>query len=293
MRYKFSRVSLHPRSEGVFSDAIACRVHRGTFGTMLIAATSTGTRIEASHETPRVNYSCPECQTDVIVRKGKKVVPHFAHRAKGKCQSAGESWRHLAAKRMLGDGFRAMGYNVAFEESHSQGRRRVDVAVTLTATSGEQFRIAVEVQDSPISVDEIKRRIGLDRQAGFFCTVWVFTQHRLRASLDAPQGAESRLPNEVVYLENRYKWGAFVIDTDEGALTHLMFEDVVRSGESYSWSYYEDGEEIFDGVDYPDHKLRLTKKVTRSVAGFQLAAVKGPGRGNRPPESTAILKVPA
>src|SRR5688572_1558295 len=103
----------------------------------------------------------------------------------------------MRAKLLLADRFREQDYHVVLEERHTDGHRRVDVAVTVPGRHGPE-RVAVEVQDTAISVNELKRRTNLNRQAGFFATVWVFTSNRLsrvRGGGRTPASARLRRPS--------------------------------------------------------------------------------------------------
>lgn len=201
---------------------------------MLVATSSRGPRVEASHLLDPGAFTCPACSGRVFLKRGKVTTPHFAHAPGADCGSAGESARHLAAKRKLADEFRALGYTVELEEPHFAARRRVDVAATLS--SGH--RIAVEVQDSPISVAEAKRRTAADRSEGFVGTLWIFTKHRARHLIEADDDDEVRVP-------------------------------VVRSGRSSEW-YDPDGE--LNSVSYPGRTLMATRYIEKRRVEFALTA---------------------
>ncbi|MGJ3224032.1 competence protein CoiA [Micromonospora aurantiaca (nom. illeg.)] len=138
-------------------------------------------RVEAGKDLTPGDFRCLECAWPVVLKRGRVKVPHFAHQpGSPACASGGESVTHMRAKTLLARRFRAQGYEVVLEEAHPAQQRRVDVAVTLIDRAGAARRIAVEIQDSAIAVDEMKRRTTADRHAGFFATLWVFTLSRLR-----------------------------------------------------------------------------------------------------------------
>ncbi len=173
--------------------------------------------------------------------------------------------RHHLAKRLLADRFRALGYTVEIEEPHLSVGRRVDVAVTVP--TGD--RVAVEVQDSAISVNEMQRRNRTDRGIGFFATMWVFTSSRAARLLAAQEDDEARVPNEILWVHDRYHQGVFVIDERAERMWRCNFGRIVRQGESRQW-YTEDGE--LTGVNYPDQALKFTKTVSRTEVGFALTS---------------------
>jgi hypothetical protein len=238
---------------------------------MLVARTPFGVPVEATRELTPGAYACPLCSASVILKPGRVKVAHFAHTPGADCAAAGESIRHLAAKRLLADRFRDLGYGVLLEESHPRHARRVDVAVSLP--SGH--RIAVEVQDSPIEVLEMKRRQNADRAAGFFGTAWVFVGRRA-ALLLADEG-EVRVPPEIRWLANRYQQGVFVLDTDAGQMYRATFGDVFRDGSYVEW---RDGNGDMTSQDYPGRTLRATKSVGHEPVGFALTCA--PSQYHRP-----------
>jgi len=65
----------------------------------------------ATEVTRGPEYRCPECNQLVIIRKGPKVIHHFAHRTDASCAyGRGETQAHLRAKLMLRDAFRGQGF---------------------------------------------------------------------------------------------------------------------------------------------------------------------------------------
>lgn len=233
-------------------------------------------RVEAGKDVAPGDFQCPECRWPVILKRGRVKVPHFAHQPGSQpCASGGESVTHMRAKTLLAKQFRAQGYEVVLEEAHPRHQRRVDVAVTLIDRAGAVRRIAVEVQDSAISVDEVKRRTTADRHAGFFATLWVFTLSRLRRARSVLPGYELRLPEEMRYLINRWRTPIAVLDIEHEQLFLVSTATAVREGESYHDEY--GGEQWSAG-----RILKATKQVFTVPGEFALAAVSGryasPGR---------------
>jgi competence CoiA-like predicted nuclease len=165
---------------------------------MLVAQHPSGERVEAARDLAAAAYTCPLCAGAVTLKPGRVKVAHFAHTPGAICDWARESLRHHVAKRVLADRFRALGYIAELEESHPEVNRRVDVAVTMPTG----HRVAVEVQDSAISVGEMRRRNRADRRSGFFGTVWVFTSSRAARLLTAREDHEVRVPDEIRWVQN-------------------------------------------------------------------------------------------
>jgi Competence protein CoiA-like family len=249
---------------------------------MLVALGPAGDRIEAARNTPTGNYACPACGSGVIVKRGRVRVPHFAHEVRGACDLAVESVRHQLAKRVLADRFRMRGYLAEIEEPHPETGRRVDVAVTV----GDGHRIAIEVQDSAIAVDQMKARTKADRRAGFFATVWVFTSGRAARLLAGRDGTEVRIPTEMRWVSDRYGLGVFVIDEQAGRMWRFDLGGVTRAGGSSEW-YTERGE--LETVGYPDRHLRATKTAWRTETEFGLALCPTRYHTSQKPDWTAAF----
>jgi hypothetical protein len=245
---------------------------------MLVAETTDGAAVEASLDLAAGDFRCPACKVPAVFKRGRVKVPHFGHAPGSDCvASEAESVRHLLAKRVLADEFRRLGYAVTFEETYRHGGRRVDVSVDIPVSLDRVERVAVEVQDSPISVDEIKRRMTADRTNGFIGTAWVFTGRRHDLLLPASAGAERRIPEEMRYLANRFGQGVFLLDAEAFAMSQVFFGTVVRDGSSSEW-YSEEGEYMSE--DYPDRVLRATKGVFADRVGFRLTC--RPSRYHKP-----------
>ena len=241
----------------------------------------TGQRTEASRNLPADLYVCPVCRSPLVLKRGRVVIAHFAHQAGSiQCEASGESVRHMKAKALLAKRFRQLGYGAALEEPHLQ--RRVDVSVTVTDDEGRAWRIAVEVQDSAISVDEIKRRNCADGIAGFFSTLWVFTSNRATGVRAALPGTELRLPEEMRYLVNRWATPVAVLDVENEHLYLVSTSAAVRYGSSY---VNRDGEEGYSS----DRALRSTRSITTALSDFRLTTALG--RYSRPgnPDFTAVF----
>lgn len=195
---------------------------------MLVAVDVAGRPVEAARDLGGDRFTCPACGGPVLLKRGRVVIAHFAHRPGAQCWSEPESVHHLRAKHLLATRFRSHGYRVRLEETHHEHGRRVDVAVTVP--SGH--RVAVEVQDSAISVETAKARTRIDKRLGFFATLWVFTDRRAAALLavSVPAGvvhrAESRVPKEMLWVDNRYRQGLFVLDLTASAVWNLRLDEV-------------------------------------------------------------------
>lgn len=242
---------------------------------MLIASLPNGHRVEADRGLPDGRrYACPQCAQEVILKRGRVKVAHFAHAPGVSCAWASESLSHLRAKRVLADQFRAIGYTVELEEQYANVGRRVDVSVTVPTG----HRVAIEVQDSAISVNEMERRNAADRLSGFFATTWVFTSSRSPRLLAASRDAEVRVPNEMLWMSARFGQGLFIIDEREHRIWRCMLHSVTRERE-------------WEG-DCRLYTLRSTKTVARIETGFALTARRSKYSKPDSPEWTVVFTRP-
>lgn len=223
---------------------------------MLVAHDPAGQPIEASRDLVDSEFRCPTCDWPVQLKRGRVKVAHFAHLPGAECWSEPESVTHLRAKQLLAARFRLFGYQVRLEEVHHQAGRRVDVAATVPTSNGPPVRVAVEVQDSAIAVEEMKSRTRIDRNLGFLGTVWVFTDKRARAVLALADGdIETRIPKELLWVDNRFRQGVFMLDVDAEEMWNVTL--------SAASTRYPDWD---DGFGYTPKTLRYPKRRPASFA---------------------------
>jgi hypothetical protein len=260
---------------------------------MWIAQTITGARVEAARDLAADDYRCPMCEAAVVLKRGQQVAAHFAHAPDSNCPaSEAESWRHLMAKQVLVEELTTLGWEARAEIVHQAHGRRVDVGLKAPGPDDSMVYIAIEVQDSAIQVATMKDRIAKDRRIGYHATVWLFTSHRAASLLAARPNHEIRVPDEMLWVANRYGQGVQIIDPQAREIWNASLGRVRRAGESREW-YTPDGD--LTGVDYPGRTLRKTKSVVRRQGGFepQLAPGKFGDRWSvvfSPGESDSMLQ---
>jgi len=118
---------------------------------VLVALNASKHRVVAEVAARGEQYVCPACGESVVLKKGARVVHHFAHRPQSPCDFAGETMRHLEMKLRMFDGMRSL--NPELEVVMCDGARRADVVVLVNGK-----HIAVECQQSSIDIDELKQR---------------------------------------------------------------------------------------------------------------------------------------
>jgi competence protein CoiA len=155
----------------------------------MLVASLDGVRIEAEHAPRGRPFVCPECRQAVVLKRGRIVVAHFAHKPHMVCDWArGETPAHLEAKRLFRDAFAARGYEAEVERvvPTLPGDRRADVMVR--GRSG--IEAAIELQHNAIGLDEIERRAFAYARAGI-AQAWVpFLRPSVLAAAEPSRGGE-------------------------------------------------------------------------------------------------------
>ncbi len=104
----------------------------------------TGRPVEAARDLAGDRFTCPACGGPVLLKRGRVVIAHFAHRPGAECWSEPESVHHLRAQHLLATRFRGHGYRVGscrwVECSTNSGRARA--ARTPSSRSGGGSRLA-------------------------------------------------------------------------------------------------------------------------------------------------------
>lgn len=128
-------------------------------------------RIDAASAKRGPEYRCPKCSGIVILKQGRKVIEHFAHKPPTDCSWAtGETRAHLEAKALVqaaltGRGLKA---EVEFVVNTLPGDRRADVM----AWSPKGLQIAFELQHTAIDLNEIEARASSYGRAGI-AQIWI------------------------------------------------------------------------------------------------------------------------
>lgn len=137
----------------------------------MLVAQLNGQRVEASSAECGWTFACPNCAGQVILKRGRLVIPHFAHTARVSCAWArGETLAHLQAKSLLRETFDMRGLDVDVEHvvPTLPGERRADVM--LWSPTGKQ--VAFELQHTSLDLDGIEQRTAAYMRAGI-AVIWV------------------------------------------------------------------------------------------------------------------------
>lgn len=225
-----------------------------------------GSRTEAHRELhlDPGGYTCPYCHHPVHLKRSRVKVSHFAHAPGADCPAASEpeSPEHLAAKALLADEFRRLGYDVILERPHPKYRRRVDVAVRVPGRSGPVF-VAVEVQASAISTEEVIRRERADHAGGYLSTLWCFTRSSCPELLVMEPDVEFRVPEEIRFLHRTLSTQVAILDVSSRTMWLTDLARHRRSGDS--WFDTAGNEQSSRG-----YSPRTLRSVERTRATFAL-----------------------
>ncbi|MBG9545692.1 hypothetical protein ABE29_23935 [Cytobacillus firmus] len=145
---------------------------------MLVASTENGVRINliGSHSIPSLqqyrekhNFFCPECKEKVIMKIGKKRIPHFSHSKGSECPERyeRESEYHISGKVLLFKWLKKKGLNPTLEPYYPEISQRPDISVHY-----EGVHYALEYQCSSISEELFIKRTEAYFQAGIV-PIWI------------------------------------------------------------------------------------------------------------------------
>ena len=211
----------------------------------MLVASHENHRIEAFAASKGLKYFCPNCKSEVILKQGRIVIHHFAHKPPTSCAWAmGETREHLLAKKVIRDAYRARGYVAEFEVEvlSGAGDRRADVL--LTNPSGSS--VAIEIQHTPILYDAIERRT-VGYLAAQVPVIWIgiISKKMKEDAAAAPHG----LQIEQYVIRPWEKWAhayyykeLWYIDPDEQLMWKGEISDYMIYVEGTSW-YSQEGEE--------------------------------------------------
>ncbi len=237
---------------------------------MLVANNKEGNRCKAwLTEKAEMPFYCPECDDEVILKKGKIKADHFAHKPPVTCKyGTGESQVHWKAKKEI---YEALAYHPLCKKCDVERRLegvRPDVSLYI-----RDIPVAIEIQNSSIEINEIERRACCYFKLGVNL-LWVIPEREPKDYIDTDDGKKLiHRPKEwqkylhAMYFGKLYFWQeeAFVSPVhmepykyyvEPGNWIDDFYDDI---GESLEGTYWHD--ENYDGADYGGyHKTSSTKK---------------------------------
>lgn len=141
---------------------LTAKTHDG----QLIILTKAINRPELQRLRKTRSFFCLQCNEKLLLKIGSVKIPHFAHQSHSLCASLSEpeSPKHLSGKRQLHSFFASRHLSCHLEVYIPIIAQRADLTI------GDTF--AIEYQCSPISAEEVNRRIAGYRSVGFV-PVWL------------------------------------------------------------------------------------------------------------------------
>lgn len=154
--------------------------------------------VKAENANKNIDYICPGCLGNVILKNGEINRPHFAHSDSKECAdfAENESYEHLKAKLDLFDQLQVAGYkNIELEKVIPRIKQRPDVFLQLN--NGR--KIAFEIQFSPISLTRLRQRTSNYQMAGIQ-VFWLLGDSYRLEHLDQNTIAKFLDFNDFIYL---------------------------------------------------------------------------------------------
>lgn len=239
-------------------------------------------RIEAAEAQRGGSYFCPspECGGALILKKGRKVAAHFAHKPPFECTWAhGETLDHMLAKTAFCNA--ALKRGLTAEIEHSVGflqavDRRADVMIW--SPSGRM--VAVEIQHTNITVNDIEAR-AFSYAANGVAQLWVPVAKRdfwkkAKQLADEVWKIEKYAPHEFEKWISGLNMGQeyWIFDPETGKIltAHLKEHKLFREGSKF----YQEGDEVFnDSYYYRSKRFReLTVRGPFELDRFRIKLVE-------------------
>ncbi|RDW18274.1 hypothetical protein CWR48_11870 [Oceanobacillus arenosus] len=123
----------------------------------------------------QLNFYCPICKGQVVMKVGSKVIPHFAHRSINDCPASegGEGKYHEQGKLLLYKWLKSQMLHVELEVYLPEINQRPDLLLTIN-----NRRIAIEYQCSKIPIEQVKKRNDGYKEIGII-PIWILGENRL------------------------------------------------------------------------------------------------------------------
>lgn len=213
-------------------------------------------------------FSCPECKKEVVLKKGRIREHYYSHKQPGNCSyGAGESQIHYRCKKEIYQAFSSHHGCSAFEIEKPLNGVRPDVFAVIASV-----KVAIEVQKSTISIDDIERKSLRYRSLGIY-PLWIIPNGS--PGLIWHQGQKERVYRikewekylHAMYYGRLYYW--------KGGLSVSLYHfDKFRVWvESKEWFDNEDGEYREEGGYHRDTRslkrpLEFSKRMLNIAEDF-------------------------
>lgn len=224
---------------------------------MLVAKDNNGeAKIAWVTEKKEAPFYCPECEEEVRLRKGKVRTHHFAHIPPVTCQyGVGESEIHLKAKKEIYEALLTKTNCEKCALERNLDGIRPDISLYIN-----NIAVAIEIQNSKISIDEIYRRMSLYTQKKIY-VLWVIPIS------NGPK--QIYRENEGVFVHRLLAWEKYLHALYFGNIFYWHSQDLVTSYHFDKFKIYKEHNEWYSstgdlesagGYDYTAKALKTVKE---------------------------------
>jgi len=208
-------------------------------------------------------FKCPECNRPTILKKGKVKEHHFAHVPPFSCHyGSGESQVHYKCKREIYEALLKNNRCVSCEIEKRLNGVRPDVFASISGAP-----IAIEVQKSDISTDEIVRRTSIYKNLGIF-VLWLIPAKQPKLLWRDEDDIHVCRPKEwekylhSMYLGRVYYWHSDLLVTPYHFEKYQTYVDSREWYDSYgdqhsAGGYLKDSKVYKLPIMYPDEFLDI------------------------------------
>lgn len=224
-------------------------------------------------------YFCPVCGESLILKKGEKNVPHFAHRPNSSCDfRINESQNHMMMKEIIRD-YVLKSNNVVKEEfeyilNFPNGSHLIADYYAEIMHNGRIYKVAFEVVEAHDTYMDFKAK-NVTYFDNDIYVIWIFNHEHINPYSDEQgYGLEFRT-KEIHRVAHALGFGkVYSINIPNRILYCTHFDRVVRVSNpcddcDYAETYYCENECDFgyDHITYPK-TLRLPE--SKQIPGFRI-----------------------
>lgn len=155
-------------SNYIYTEVIVCMLQALSNKGALITLVSL-TRAEIDGYKKNCRFYCPVCKELVMIKAGKRMIPHFSHYPKSRCpeNKGGEGPYHERGKLLLFQWLQSQHLHVELEPYLKEIKQQPDILLTIN-----HKRIAIEYQCARIVIEHIQKRNKGYKQAGII-PIWI------------------------------------------------------------------------------------------------------------------------
>ncbi len=154
-------------------------------------------------------FYCPICKSEVILKIGKVIIPHFAHMSNANCTIKNESTKHLIGKRDLSMWLTSQGIENDVEVMVSKSNRIADILVRYKG-----IYYAIEYQCSTIPANEVIKRSN-DYYKAKIIPIWI---------IGRKQNFEKVTDFELIFSRNKH-----LIYYDNGFFIKYIYTNTTKN----------------------------------------------------------------